>query len=189
MRTETQAITPTQVHPPEVPGRARKSWLWPGIGVAVFGLAAGLALGITTYQDSQREITTFARTTLPGTAIVQVDEPGPQVVYYEGGRSVSVDSLMVAVTDPDGGSVVVAFYEGELIYETTDLVLGRAIASFDAERIGAYDVEVSGIDIGQITVGDSVARLALPGVLAGLAIAGLSLVAGFSLWLYSILKR
>lgn len=189
MRTETQAITPTQVRPPDLPGRSRRSWLWPGIGVAVFGLAAGLALGITTYQDSQREIATFARTLLPGTAIVQVDEPGAQVVYYEGGRSVSIDSLLVAVTDPDGGAVVVAPYVGELIYETTGLTQGRAIASFDAERIGGYDVEVSGIDIGQVTIGESVARLALPGVLAGLAIAGLSLVAGFSLWLYSILRR
>ncbi len=189
MRTETQAITPTQVRTPDLPGRTRRSRLWPGIGVAVFGLAAGLALGITTYQDSQREIATFARTSLPGTAIVQVDEPGPQVVYYEGERSVGIDSLVVAVTDPDGAAVAVASYEGELIYETSDLVLGRAMASFDAERIGAYDVEVSGIDIGQITIGDSVARLALPGVLAGLAIAGLSLVAGFSLWLYSILRR
>jgi hypothetical protein len=31
--------------------------------------------------------------------------------------------------------------------------------------------------------------MALPGVLAGLAIAGFSLVAGFALWLYSILRR
>ena len=44
-------------------------------------------------------------------------------------------------------------------------------------------VEVSGFETGQITVGESYSRLALPGVLAGLAIAGFSLVAGLVLWL------
>jgi hypothetical protein len=61
--------------------------------------------------------------------------------------------------------------------------LGRAIASFDAGQVGAYLVEVSGFETGQITVGESYSRLALPGVLAGLAIAGFSLVAGLVLWL------
>jgi len=95
----------------------------------------------------------------------------------------------VSITDPAGTTVAMAPYEGELIYETKDLTLGRAIASFDTTQIGDYDVEVSGIDIGQVTVGESFSRLALPGVLAGLVIAGLSLVAGFVLWLYSILRR
>jgi len=48
---------------------------------------------------------------------------------------------------------------------------------------------VTGLDSGLVTVGESVARLTLPGVLAGLVIAGFSLVAGFALWLYSTLKR
>jgi hypothetical protein len=119
---------------------------------------------------------------------MQVDELGPQVVYFEGDESV-IDNLVVAVADSNGTAVAVEPYEAELIYETTDLTLGRAIASFDAEQTGAFDVEVSGTDSGQFTVGESVARLALPGVLAGLALAGLSVVAGFSLWLYSILRR
>jgi len=47
---------------------------------------------------------------------------------------------------------------------------------------------VSGVDTGQITVGQSYSRLALPGILVGLGIAGLSLVAGFVLWLFGIVK-
>jgi hypothetical protein len=188
MRTDTQPTIATSPPPAATHDRSSKSWFWPGIGVATLGLVAGLALGITSYLGSQQEIDGFARMSVPGSVSVQVDELGPQVVYYEGDESV-IDNLVVAVTDPDGAAVAIAPYEAELIYETTDLTLGRAIASFDAEQIGAYDVEVSGIDTGQITVGDSVARLALPGVLAGLAIAGLSLVAGFALWLYSILRR
>ena len=189
MRTDTQPTVATSPPPAATHDRSSKSWFWTGIGVATLGLVAGPALGITSYLGSRHEIDGFARISLPGSVSVQADEPGPQVVYYEGDQNVSLDDLVVAVTDPDEAAVAIAPYEGELIYETTDLTLGRAIASFDAEQIGAYEVEVSGIDTGQITVGDSVARLALPGVLAGLAIAGLSLVAGFSLWLYSILRR
>ena len=188
MSTDTQPTIATSPPPSGTHDRASRSWFWPGIGVATVGLVAGLTLGITSYQDSQQEIDGFARMLVPGTVIVQVDEPGPQVVYYEGEESV-IGNLVVTVANPDGAAVAIAPYEAELIYETPDLTLGRAIASFDAEQIGAYDVGVRGTDSGQITVGDSVARLALPGVLAGLAIAGLSLVAGFSLWLVSILRR
>jgi hypothetical protein len=188
MRTETRP-TNTTLPPPRTQDRPSRSWFWPGVGVAVGGLVAGLVIGITSYQGSQQEIDTFARLSVPGSVTVQVDEPGLQVVYYEGDESVGISDLVVAIVDPAGATVALAPYEGELIYETTDLTLGRAIASFDAAQIGAYEIEVTGIDTGQVTVGDSVARLALPGVLAGLAIAAFSLVAGFALWLYSILRR
>ena len=188
MRTDTQPTVATSPRSSGTHHRSSRSWFWPGIGVATVGLVAGLAVGITSYLGSQQEIDGFARMSAPGAVVVQVDQPGPQVVYYEGEESI-IDDLVVVATDPDGAAVSIAPYEAELIYETPDLILGRAIASFDAEQIGAYDVEVRGFDTGEITVGDSVARLALPGVLAGLAIAGLSLVAGFSLWLYSILRR
>lgn len=190
MRTDTQPNIATLAPPtPSTRGRRSRSWLWPGIGIAVVGLVAGLVFGITSYQDSQQQIGTFSRISVPGNLTMQVDEPGQLVVYYEGDQIVGIDDLMVGVADPAGATVAVAPYEGELIYETTDLTLGRAIASFDATQIGAYEIEVTGIDTGQVTVGESYSRLALPGVLAGLAIAGLSLVAGFALWLYPILKR
>lgn len=190
MTTDTQPNIATLAPPtPSTRGRRSRSWLWPGIGVAVVGLGAGLVLGITSYQDSQREIDTFVRMSVPGTATVQVEEPGQQVVYYEGDQSVGLDGLVVGVADPAGSTVAVAPFEGELIYETTDLTLGRAIASFDATRNGAYEIEVTGIDAGQVTVGESYSRLALPGVLAGLVIAGLSLAAGFVLCMYSLLRR
>ena len=157
--------------------------------MAVVGQAVGLVFGVISYQDSQQMIDTFSRISVPGTVTVQVDEPGQRVVYYEGDQSVSLGDLAVTIIDPVGSTVAVAPYEGELIYETTDLTLGRAIVSFEAAQVGAYEIEVGGIDTGQVTVGESYSRLALPGVLAGLAIAGLSLVAGLALWLFPILRR
>jgi hypothetical protein len=189
MRTDTQPTIATSPAPPRTHDRPSRSWLWPGVGVAVVGLTAGLVLGITSYQDSQQKIDTFARISVPGTVTMQVDEPGRQVVYYEGDQTVGLDDMLVSIVEPLGSTVAIAPYEGELIYETVDLTLGRAIASFDAAQIGAYEIEVTGIDTGQVTVGESYSRIALPGVLAGLAIAGLSLVAGLALWLFWILKR
>jgi hypothetical protein len=189
MRTDTQPTIATAAPPSGTHSRPSSFWLGRGVGIAVVGLVAGLFFAITSYQDSQQEVDTFARMSVPGTMTVQVDEPGEQVVYYEGDEIVGIEDLVVSVADPAGATAAVAAFEGELIYETTDLTQGRALAFFDATRIGAYEIEVSGIDTGQVTVGESFSRLALPGVLAGLAIAGLSLAAGFALWLYSMLRR
>lgn len=188
MRTDTQP-TITTSPPPRTRRRPSRSWFWPGIGVAAIGLVAGLAIGITSFVNSQQQIDDFARSSVPGTVVVQVDEPGQQVVYYEGDLRVGLQDLVVDVTDAAGATVAIAPYGSELIYERTDFTPGRAIATFDAGQVGAYEVEVSGIDTGQVAVGESYARLALPGVLAGLAIAGLSLVAGLVLWLVSAVRR
>ncbi len=189
MRTDIQPTIATSPPPRTHHHRQTRSLFWPGIGVTAVGVVAGLVIGITSYQDSQQEIANFARVSVPGTVTVEVDEPARQVVYYEGDQNIGIEDLVVDIIAPGGNSVAVASYEGELIYEITDLVLGRAIASFDAAQIGAYEIEVSGEDTDQITVGESVARLALPGVLVGLAIAGLSLVAGFAIWLIGFVRR
>ena len=188
MRTDTRPTIATGM-PSGIHKKPSRSWFWPGIGVATIGLAIGLTLGITSYQDSQQAIDAFARIAVPGTVTVQVEEPGPQVIYYEGDEGAGIEGLGLSITDPVGATVAAAPYEGELIYEATEYSLTRAVASFDATQIGAYEIEVTGLDTGLVTVGESVARLALPGVLAGLVIAGLSLLAGFALWLYSALKR
>lgn len=188
MRTDTQPTIATSP-PPPIHDPSSRSWFWLGIGVAAIGLIVGLAIGITSFQDSQQQVDAFARSSVPGTVTAQVDEPGRQVVYYEGDLSVSLEDLVVDITDAAGAEVAVAPYESELIYETAGATLGRAIATFDATQVGAYEIDVSGMDTGQVTVGESFARLALPGIVAGLAIAGLSLAAGLALWLVSVLRR
>jgi hypothetical protein len=189
MSTVVPPTTVTAQPPPHPKDRSSRSRYRLGMGIAAVGLFAGLAFGITSYQDSQQKIDTFARLPAPGTVTAHVDEPGQQVLYYEGEESVGIDDLAIGIIDPDGATVTIAPFDGELIYETTDLTLGRAIASFDAGQAGAYEIEVSGFDTGQITVGENYTRLAFPGVLAGLALAGLSLVTGLVLWLLAFVKR
>jgi hypothetical protein len=91
-------------------------------------------------------------------------------MYYEGGDTIRFNELTIAVTDPAGSPVDVSQYEGEMIYETGDLTQGRAVATFDASERGSYKIAVSGVDSGQLVVGESFSGRALPGVLAGLAI-------------------
>ena len=186
-------ITQPPVLTPTTPGRSAPSastfryWL-AGV-IAVVGLVSGVALGLSSYRDWQRHIETFDRVTVPGAMTVQLDEGDGRVLYYEGDLNIRFDDLTIIVTDPAGSSVDVKQYEGAMIYEDLDGTHGRAVATFNANRAGTYVVEVSGVDTGQLTVGDSVGRRALPGALTGLGIAGLALIAGFVLWLTTFINR
>lgn len=159
------------------------------VAIALVGLAAGLTLGATTYRDAQRHVDTFERVSIPGVMTVAMAAPDGRVVYYEGDERVGYGDLTIAVTGPTGAAVEVDRYDGEMIYETRDATQGRALATFEADEPGAYLVDVGGVDTGQLAIGDSFARHVLPGVLGGLAIAGLSMIAGFVLWVVTFTKR
>jgi hypothetical protein len=157
--------------------------------IAIAGGVAGLALGIDSYRGSQRHIDSFERVAIPGAMALQISEPTGRVLYYEGDDTVRFNHLSITVTDPAGAPVEVNRYVGEMIYETLDLTHGRAVATFNATQTGTYDIDVIGVDTGQLVVGDSFSRRALPGVLTGLAIAGVSIIAGFVLWLLTLIQR
>ncbi|MEI8406505.1 MULTISPECIES: hypothetical protein [unclassified Kribbella] len=163
---------------------------WLAGAIALAGLVLGVTLGFTSFRDAQRRLDSFDGTSIPGTMSLRIDQPTSRVVYYEGGdRTVRYDDLSITVTDPVGSPVDVTPYQGELVYEKVDLTEGRAVATFDAPSAGVYEIQVSGVSTGRLVVGDSYAHRALPGVLAGLAIAILSLVAGFILWLSAFTHR
>jgi hypothetical protein len=162
---------------------------WLAAVIAIVGLVAGVAFGVVSYTDSQDRIDDFDRVSIPGRMAVQLDEATGRVMYYEGSNTIRFNELSIAVTDPAGTPVDVSPYEGEMIYETGDLTQGRAVATFDASEPGTYEIAVSGIDSGQLVVGESFSGRALPGVLAALAIAGLSVIAGSVLWLRTLIKR
>ena len=178
----------TLTHPTAtaVPSTSR---YWLAAAIAIVGLVAGVAVGVMSYRDSQARIDDFDRMSIPGTMTVQLDEATGRVMYYEGSDTIRFNELTIAVTDPAGTPVDVSPYEGEMIYDTGDLTQGRAVATFDASEPGTYEIAVSGVDSGQLVVGESFSSRALPGVLAGLAIAGLSVIAGFVLWLLTFIMR
>lgn len=178
----------TLTHPTAtaVPSTSR---YWLAALIAILGLVAGVAFGVMSYRDSQDRIDDFDRVSIPGTMTVQLDEATGRVMYYEGDDTIPFNELSIAVTDPAGTPVNVSPYEGEMIYDTGDLTQGRAVATFDASEPGTYEIAVSGVDSGQLVVGESFSGRALPGLLAGLAIAGLSVTVGSLLWLRTFIKR
>jgi hypothetical protein len=162
---------------------------WIAVAIAAIGLSAGLAYGIAIYRDSQRHLDSFDRASIPGTVIVDIDEPTGRVLYYEGDDTVRFEDLTLSVTDPSGNAVEVDRYQGEMVYETVDLTKGTAIAMFTADEPGRYEVEVRGVDNGELTIGDSFARRVLPGVLTGLGIAGFGLIAGLVVAVVTLVQR
>lgn len=157
--------------------------------IALFGLVGGIALGLNNYQDSQRQLDNLARVSVPGTLTVRIQQPTERIIYYEGSDSTRLADLAITATDPNGTDVSVSRYEGDLVYETLDLTTGRAVSTFDAQVPGRYTVTVVGVDSGRLTVGGNYAHQTLPGVLTGLGIAGLSIAAGFLLWLVTFINR
>ena len=178
----------TLTHPTATAGPSTSRY-WLAAAIAIVGLVAGVAFGVMSYRDSQARIDDFDRVSIPGTMTVQLDEATGRVMYYEGSDTIRFNELTIAVTDPAGTPVDVSPYEGEMIYETVDSTQGRAVATFDASEPGTYQIAVSGVESGQIVVGESFSGRALPGVLAGLAIAGLSVTASFILWLSTFIMR
>ena len=178
----------TLTHPTAtaVPSTSR---YWLAAVIAIVGLVAGVVFGVMSYRNSQDRIDDFDRVSIPGTMTVQLDEATVRVMYYEGTDTTRFNELSIAVTDPAGAPVDVSPYDGEMIYETVDSTQGRAVATFDASEPGTYEIAVSGIDSGQLVVGESLSGHVLPGVLVGLAIVGLSVTAGFVLWLLTFIKR
>jgi hypothetical protein len=154
----------------------------------VLGVVGGIAWGVTSYRDSQRGLDNLDRVSVPGAMIVAVTASMDRVVYYEGDQDVSLGDLSIAVTDPAGANVPVHSYDGDLVYEKLDLTKGRAVATFHADRAGGYLVRVTGVQGGHLTVGESFARHALPGVLTGVGVAILSVITGTTLWVVALIR-
>jgi hypothetical protein len=175
---ETSTVVPTS-----------PSTVWYSVAgiLLVLGVVAGVAIGILGYLDALDEYDTFPRLAAPGATEVVVDDPGDLVIYHQGSALPGLAELGLSVTGPSG-AVGVEPYETTLIFETGD-GRARALASFDAVDTGTYRVEAQGTASGHLTVGPSWAWVALPAVFGGLAIAGVSIIAGAAIWLTTIIRR
>lgn len=170
-----------------VPSRPSTAWYWVAGIVLVVGVAAGIVVGILGYLDALDEYETFPGLAAPGATEVVIDDPGDLVIYHQGSTLPSLAEVELSVTGPSG-AVAVEPYETTLIFETGE-GRARALASFDAVDTGTYRVEARGTVTGHLTVGPSWAWVALPAVLGGLAIAGVSVIAGAAIWLTTIIRR
>jgi hypothetical protein len=170
-----------------ISARPSTAWYWVAGIVLVVGVAAGIVVGILGYLDALDEYDNFPRLAAPGATEVVVDDPGDLVIYHQGSTLPSLAEFELSVTGPSG-AVAVEPYESTLIFETGE-GRARALASFEAVDTGTYRVEAQGTATGHLAVGPSWAWVALPAVLGGLAIVGVSVIAGVAIWLTTIIRR
>ncbi len=151
--------------------------------VALVGSMATALWAVTGFLDQVQRPEEFARTEVPGVMSVELSQAGSHVIYVEGAGPVRLTAAALSVIDPEQVTVPVHPYDLDLRYDVPAHPgrLGTAIATFDADRTGTYQVgTLAGLaDIGvsepgasesgvpvTLAVGDDLA----PGVLRSVAV-------------------
>ena len=128
----------------------------------------------------------FARTEVPGITSVAITQTGSHVVYVEGAEPVELTAADLTVIDPKGTPVEVAPYALDLRYDVPGAPgqVGTAVAVFDADRTGTYQVGTQAVAADQSTslaVGDDLAPEVIRTVAVPSTIGVLVLLAGIGL--------
>ncbi|MGB7981145.1 MAG: hypothetical protein WCF36_10190 [Candidatus Nanopelagicales bacterium] len=161
--------------------------------VALVGVTAAGLWAVTGFLDQVQRPEEFARTEVPGVMSVEIGQAGSHVIYLEGTEPAPFAAADLTVLDPQGVPVGVHPYSLDLRYDVPGEPgrLGTAIARFDADRTGTYQVGAQ-TGMADADVPESGARMTLavgddlaPGVLRTVAvptvIGVLALLAGIGL--------
>jgi hypothetical protein len=161
--------------------RSIRTGCWSAALIAIVGLGIGVAYGLAGTASALSAPDRFERTSVGGSLAVEVEAPGPMVVYAEGPGVPSLSGLRLIVISPSGAHVVVDPYIGDLRYDRNG-GLGTAVGIFKASETGPYQITSGAPRTGGIlAVGPDIGgRLADAFVRAGL-IVGLTLAAGIAL--------
>lgn len=156
--------------------------------VVVVGAAAAALWAVTGFLDQIQRPEQFARTEVPGITSVAITQTGSHVVYVEGTGSVDLAAEDLSVIGPQGAPVGVRPYSLDLRYDVpgTPGRVGTAVAVFDAERTGTYqvgtqadtDARTATLAVGDDLAPEVIRTVAVPstiGVLVVLAGIGLAL--------------
>lgn len=154
--------------------------------VAVVGATAAALWAITGFLDQIQRPEQFARTEVPGITSVEITQTGSHVIYVEGTGSVELASADLIVIGPQGTWVEVKPYELDLRYDVPGAPgeVGTAVAVFDANRTGTYQVGTQAVAADQSTglaVGDDLAPEVIRTVAVPTAVGVLVLLAGIGL--------
>lgn len=123
--------------------RPSTNWYWAAGIIAIVGVIAGIALGITSYLSYQDDLRGMARAA--GSEVrVSLNTDHDATVFLEGAGVADNTNLRptVTVTGPEGEPVVVQPYGAQLLYDVPGVPgdTGRAIATFDVAVNGVYTV-------------------------------------------------
>lgn len=165
--------------PPPTTGRGKPGWMGGLVVLLGFGLA--IWWGTATYLGMVDDLAGLRRVQIPSAGVVALEE-GTQILSVESGRLATFSDLRFAVRGPDGATVPVGPYDGDLRYDVPDQPgrVGHAVATFETSSPGRYTVRVDGrAATGAIlAIGEDASRAALPEILGAMALMGASLVGG-----------
>jgi hypothetical protein len=178
MSLTTPHPTPTDaLASPRTPS-ARRYWI--GAGLVAAGFGGALMWGLIAFFALVHHVDGYQRMSVPGVAIVQVDQLDTRVLYYEvpqrmqGLLSTPASQLGIRVTDPNGAAVPVRTYWLDLRYDVPGSAdrVGRAVAAFDPKVMGDYRISVEGSTWtgATLAVGDEVQWRMLPHLLGAAAV-------------------
>ena len=151
--------------------------------VAVIGATVAALWTVTGYLDQVQRPEQYARTEVPGVASVAITQTGSHVVYVEGAGPVRLSAADLTVTAPQGSQVAVSPYSLDLRYDVpgTPGQLGTAVAVFEADRTGTYQVGTRAVVADRdltLAVGDDLAPEVIRSVAVPSAIGVLVVLAG-----------
>jgi hypothetical protein len=154
--------------------------------VAVIGAMAAGLWAVTGYMDQIQRPERFARTEVPGVMAVSITQTGSHVVYVEGRGPVQLAAADLTVLDPLGATIAARPYSADLRYDVPGAPgqLGTAVAVFDADRTGTYEVSTQAVSADRTTrvaVGDDLAPAVIRTVSVPSAIGVLVVLAGIGL--------
>jgi len=179
-RTERPSVRQLLPPPPATVGRGWEPG-WIGGLLVLLGIGLAIWWGVATYVGMVDDLQRLRRVQIPSTQVVTLDE-GTQILSVENDRLATFSDLRFSVVGPDGASVPVDPYEGDLRYDVPDQPgrVGRAVATFDTGSPGRYSVRVDGrAATGAIlAIGEDASRAALPGILGAMTLMAASLVGG-----------
>ena len=139
----TRPASPPGTAPPPARPSTRGYWLGGGLLAAV--TAGAVVWVVLAFVGWAHHLDGFQRVTVPGSATVHLDRPTTRVLYYERqGDASATDPTGIQVTGPGGAVVLVERYGADLRYDVPGGSgrVGRAVASFRADRPGDYRVAV-----------------------------------------------
>ena len=115
------------------------TWYLVALAIALIGVGLAGVWGVRSVNDANSRASAFPGATVPGAATVKVADPGDQMIYFSGSGNPTVETLGLKVEDPRGVEVPTVPYDLALKVDLAGDV-GTAIATFAADRQGAYTV-------------------------------------------------
>ncbi len=167
-----------------------RAWYSLALAIALVGVAAAIAWGVTSVRTINRHVSAFPSGTVPGSVTVSVSRAGEQMVYYQGGHRPEPGALGLTVKGPSGGLVPIKPYALDLRVDVTGGV-GKAIATFAAETPGAYSIATTrAAQPGAvILVGDNIGKSLITRTIGAIGLVLASLLVAAAIIVVVLVKR